>query len=176
MQVDSSVASQYQYTMKFTNVDSQSYKVQCWPKSGPAGDLTGFFSVNASPVSFSIAAGATQHVAFEGGSIGACGFAPGSSLPTTPWGEWAGTWVEYEFGSQDNSGWNGADCSSLVAVSAGLSTPGCQVCHGGTCSTINPDGSGTNAYIAGTAAADGLGLNIPQTSGNIELDVSVGYQ
>jgi hypothetical protein len=174
MTVPASVAGQYQYVSEFTNVDSQPYQVSCWNKIGPTGAIDGFFSVHTPPVSFNLAPGATQHVAFESNTQGSCGFAPGNSLPTTSFGEWAGTWVEVDFGSQPNNGWSGADCSSLVAQSAGMNVPGCQVCASGTCSTINPGGSGTNAYVAGTANDDGLGLNLAPAN-NIMLKVSVGY-
>jgi hypothetical protein len=174
MTVDASVAGSYNYVSKFTNVDSQSYTVKCMPKIGPDGGMSGTFSANTPPVSFSLAAGATQYVAFDSNSQGACIWAPGGSIPTTSFGQWAGVWKEFDFGSGPNGGWCGADCSALVSISQGMNVPGCKVCFNGDCSTINPGGSGTNAYTAGTAAANGLGLNIPP--GKVVLDVSVGYQ
>jgi hypothetical protein len=100
-------------------------------------------------------------------------WAPGTSVPKTSYGQYAGVWFEFDFGNPSNGGWSGADCSSLVASSAGMPVPGCQVCCGGVCSTINPGGSGTNAFLAGMEAVDGLGCNLPP--GSQHLQANVGF-
>lgn len=172
MLIDSDIADLYDYTTTYTNVADDDYHVVCWNKIGPTGEIDGFFGYTA--VDFTLSAGESQVVAFEANSQGACGFAEGSTLPTTEYGEWAGTWVEFDFADSANDDWSGADCSSLVAQAAGLTVYGCQVCYDGTCSTIDAGGSdSTNAYVEGLAEADGLGLNI--AAGNVALTVSVGY-
>ncbi|KAH8905764.1 hypothetical protein BR93DRAFT_699576 [Coniochaeta sp. PMI_546] len=171
MTVDNSIASKYDYTSVYTNVASESYEVVCGLKIGPTGLIDGFFH---SVLTFTLAPGESKTVAYEEDTQGFCAFAPGS-VPKTTWGEWAGSWVEVDFASARNNKWSGADCSSLVAASQGLSVPGCQVCDAAdnTCSTIYPDGTGVNSFIAGTAELDGLGIN--KAPGPLKLNVKVGY-
>lgn len=173
MVVDNSVADQYEYTAQFTNVDTQEYEVVGGLKIGPTGEVNGFFT---SVLNFNLSPGETVTIAYEANTQGFAAFAPGS-VPKTSYGEWAGTWVEVDFADSANSGWSGADCSSLVSASAGLSIPGCQVCDASdssSCSTIYEGGQGVNAFVAGTANDDGLGIN--KTPGPLKLDVKVGYQ
>lgn len=169
MTIDSSIAHLYDYTQVFTNTASEEYEVVCFNKIGPTGAIDGFWH---SALTFRLAPHASQTVAFDKNSQGGCAFGP-NSVPKTSVGQFAGSWVEFDFGSDRNGGWSGADCSSLVAASAGLSIPGCQVCAGQTCSTIFPGGQGNNAFTAGTEALDGLGLNLP--AGPVSLNVKVGY-
>jgi hypothetical protein len=170
MTVDNSLSSQYQYTAVFTNGGADTYQVTCFNKIGPMGLINGFFGFSAT--TFNLAVGQSQTVAFDSNSQGACAFHPGG-LPKTVYGEWAGTWVEFDFGNESNNGWSGADCSSLVAQNAGLDVPGCKVCSSGTCSTIYPGGNGVNAYTAGMEALDGIGLNLGP--GKASLQVTVGF-
>lgn len=169
MPVDHSIAHKYKYTTVYTNVDDKEYEVICSLKIGPTGLIDGFWHA---PVSFKLAPGESQTVAYDENTQGFCAFAPGS-VPKTSFGEYAGSWVEYDFGSERNNKWSGADCSSLVAVSENMDIPGCQVCDSSVCSTIYPGGAGDNAFTAGTADKDGLGLNIP--AGPVQLNVKVGY-
>jgi hypothetical protein len=171
MAVDQSVAHKYKYTSVYTNVANEEYEVICSNKIGPTGLIDGFWH---SALSFTLAPGASKTVAFDDDTQGFCAFAP-HSVPKTSFGEYAGVWVEYDFGSKKNSGWSGADCSSLVAASQGMDVPGCQVCDepATTCSTIFPGGEGENAFIHGTAEKDGLGLNLG--AGPVNLQVKVGY-
>ncbi|KAK1763118.1 hypothetical protein QBC33DRAFT_249818 [Phialemonium atrogriseum] len=170
MLVDQSVADKYKYTSVYTNRGSQSHQVTCFNKIGPEGLINGFFGFSA--VTFNLAPGEQQVVAFDSNTQGACAFHAGS-LPKTNYGEWAGSWVEFDFENTSNGGWSGADCSSLVAQAAGLDVPGCQVCSSGTCSTIYPGGRADNAYIKGMEADDGVGLNI--APGTARLSVTVGF-
>jgi hypothetical protein len=172
MTVDDSIASEYQYTTKFTNVDSEEYQVVCFNKIGPTGLIDGFWHAG---LTFTVAAGESQDVAFDSNTQGGCAFAPGE-VPKTTWGEYAGTWIEFDFGSERNNYWSGADCSSLVAASEdGQPIYGCNLCteDKSTCSTIYPGGAGVNSFIAGTAALDGLGLNLP--AGDVHLTVEIGH-
>jgi len=171
MTVDESIADSYQYTTKFTNVDSEEYQVVCFNKIGPTGLIDGFWHAG---LTFTVAPGASQVVAVDENSQGGCAFGP-KAVPKTSWGEYAGTWIEFDFGSERNNLWSGADCSSLVAASEpGQPIYGCNLCtaDGTTCSTIYPGGAGVNAFVAGTAAEDGLGLNIP--AGDVHLTVEIG--
>ncbi|KAL1878135.1 hypothetical protein VTK73DRAFT_8015 [Phialemonium thermophilum] len=169
MLIDDDIADQYKYTSVYTNAGSEEHQVVCFNKIGPTGLIDGFFH---SAVTFSLAPGQSQTIAFDDNSQGACAFAPGE-VEKTSFGEYAGSWVEFDFGNESNGAWSGADCSALVAMSAGLSVPGCQVCHDGTCSTIYPGGRAVNAYIKGMEAVDGTGLNI--SPGQVQLQVKVGY-
>lgn len=171
MLVDNSVADKYDYTSVYTNVANEAYEVVCGLKIGRTGLVNGFFD---SVLTFTLAPGEAQTVAYEADTQGFCAFGPGS-VPKTNYGEWAGSWVEVDFASSRNNLWSGADCSSLVAASAGLSVPGCQVCDASdnTCSTIYPDGTGVNSFVAGTANDDGLGIN--KAPGPLKLNVKVGY-
>lgn len=170
MLVDDSVADQYTYTSVFTNHGSTGYQVTCFNKIGPEGLINGFFGFSAA--TFTLSPGNSQTVAFDKNTQGACAFAP-NSLPKTSFGEWAGTWLEFDFENTSNQNWSGADCSSLVAQSAGMDVPGCQVCHDSVCSTIYPGGKADNAYVKGMEADDGVGLNI--APGKVQLAVKVGY-
>lgn len=172
MVVDNSFESSYDYTAQFTNVDTETYEVVGGLKIGPTGEVNGFFD---SVLTFNLAPGETKTIAYEANTQGWVAFAP-NSVPKTSYGEWAGVWVEVDFADSNNSGWSGADCSSLVAASQDMSVPGCQVCDPttNTCSTIYQGGSGVNAFIAGTANDDGLGIN--KAPGPLHLAVKVGYQ
>ena len=162
--------SGFDYTAEFSNAGGDQACV-CWNKIGPTGGINGFFSGNEA-TSFTLPAGGTKYLAAEANSQGGCSCFP-NAMSMTSFGQFAGTWFEFDFGNDSNGGWSGADASCLVAAQYDLTIPGLQVCGAGTCSTINPGGSGTNAFVAGTAAQDGLGLNIPP--GSIALTVKVGY-
>jgi hypothetical protein len=172
MTIDESIASLYNYTIAFTNKATSAYYVQCFNKIGTDNLIDGFFKGKGETVGFSLAGGATQYVAFESNTQGACAVAEGTSVPTTSYGEYAGSWVEFDFDNESNSGWSGLDASILVAVSEALSVFPISVVADGQTSTINSDGTGTNAFIAGTAAEDGLGANIQ--GGNVHATVTVG--
>lgn len=170
MTIDASIADKYDYTAVYTNVGDAPIAVVCFNKIGPDGaSINGFFY---SGLTFTLAPHTTQVLAFDDNTQGGCAHAP-HSVPQTSYGEHAGVWVEFDFGSTRNGGWSGADCSSLVAESEGLPVPGCEVCHEGTCSTIYPGGAGKNAFIKGTAEMDGLGINAP--AGPVKLEVKVGF-
>ncbi|KAL6910294.1 hypothetical protein GGI43DRAFT_389827 [Trichoderma evansii] len=173
MAVQSKFASQYQYTAAFNNAGGDS-QCKCWNKIGPDGGINGFFNGNEA-LTFSLPAGGSQTIAFDGNSQGACACGEGS-LPLTSIGEFAATWFEFDFGNLSNGGWSGYDASCLVSAAANLPIPGLKVClaSGSTCSTIYPGGKGDNAFVAGTAAMDGIGGNL--TPGDQSLVVTVNYQ
>lgn len=175
MAVESKFAKSYQYTMVFNNAGSDS-QCKCWNKIGKDGGINGFFNGNEA-LTFSLASGASQTVAVDGNSQIGCACGEGS-LPLTPIGQFASTWVEADFGNLSNQGWSGFDASSIVSAAAGMAIPGLKVCGTGAsaseCSTIFPGGKGDNAFVGGTEALDGLGGNLP--AGDQQLIVTVNYQ
>jgi hypothetical protein len=172
MVVDNSFVTKFDYTAQYTNVADEPYEVVLGLKIGREGKINGFWD---SVTSFKLQPGETKTVVHEADTQGFAAFAP-NSVPKTSWGQWAGVWVEFDFASGRNNKWSGADCSSLVAASQpGLAVPGCMVCDAddaSTCSKIFPGGAGVNAFIAGTAELDGLGIN--KAPGPLHLKVAVG--
>lgn len=171
MLVKSNIVDQYDYSIQFTNAGADS-TCACWNKIGPDGGINGFFSNNQA-INFKLPAGGVQNVVFDKNTQGGCACSVGGSVAVTSFGQFASTWVEFDFGNNSNGGWAGADASCLVSAKYGLNIPGMNVCHEGQCSTIHPGGQGTNAYLAGMEDADGVGLNI--NSQKVRLDVTVNY-
>lgn len=171
MVVDNDVADKYKYTTHFTNESDKDQKCVCFLKIGPDGGVNGFFNGNQA-LDFDLPAGGKKVVAADENTQGGCACGAGE-VPLTNHGQFASTWLEFDFGNESNKGWSGADASCLVSAALGLDIPGLNVCGHGTCSTINPGGTGTNAFLGGMEALDGLGLNIP--AGPATLDVTVGY-
>jgi len=173
IEISSDVIDQYDYVQKLTNRAKVSYEVRCGNKLGADKKVTGMFVVPGQKLlTFSLQPGETKSMAVQGDSQIICAFAP-SSVPTTTFGQYAGNWVEADFGNASNKKWSGADCSSLVAQHYNMNVPGCRVCGHNTCSTIWPGGKGENAYTKGMEALDGIGLNIPP--GKVVLEIDVGY-
>ena len=175
MTVPKSIADQYHNRMYYTNVADEAYQVVCANKMGADHGLNGMFKVATNKqLVFTLQPGETQVVVAAANTQGVCAFAP-EEVPTTTNGQFAGNWAEFDFENTSNSGWSGADCSSLVTQAAGMDVPGCQICgDDGTCSTILPGGKGTNAYTAGMEAEDGVGLNVKDGS-PVTLNIKVGY-
>ncbi|KAK5658963.1 hypothetical protein OQA88_1781 [Cercophora sp. LCS_1] len=173
IEIPNSIADLYDYTQVYKNVDKVSYEVRCANKLGANKELTGMFEVpGQNHLVFSLAPGETKTIAVQGDSQIICAFAPGS-VPKTPFGQYAGNWVESDYGNASNGAWSGADCSSLVAQHYDMHVPGCRVCEGGVCSTILEGGHGDNAYTKGMEELDGIGLNI--VPGKVKMIVDVGY-
>ncbi|KAK3393310.1 hypothetical protein B0H63DRAFT_15416 [Podospora didyma] len=172
MLVDNTAAKFYDYVQTYTNVAGTSYEVICSNKMGPTGENTGSFKVaSQTPLTFTLAPGETKTIVTEANTQGVCAFAPGS-VPTTPYGQYAGNWIEFDTANQSNGGWSGADVSALVTQHYDMDVPGGSVCGHGTCSTIYPGGRGVNAYTKGMEEVDGVGLNIP--AGAVTLEIKVG--
>lgn len=171
MTIQSGVADKYKYVMEFHNQGSDS-TCACWNKIGKSGGINGFFKSNEA-LTFSLPAGATQFVAADSNSQGACGCSIGGSVGLTSFGQFAGTWAEFDFENQSNNGWSGADTSCLVAAKYGLTIPAMKICaaSGGKCSTIFSGGAGDNAYTQGTEDLDGIGLNL--APGPVHLKITV---
>jgi len=171
MVVDNDHADEYKYITTFTNESGEDQKCVCFNKIGPDGGVNGFFKGNQA-VDFTLPAGGKKVLAADENTQGGCACGTGS-VPLTSFGEFASTWLEFDFGNESNGGWSGADASCLVSAANGLDIPGLNVCGHGTCSTINPGGTGENAFLGGMEALDGLGLNLP--AGKVRLEVAVGY-
>lgn len=169
MTVDSDVADKYTYTTTFKNDHSEDKQCSCWNKIGPLGKIDGFFAKNI-PLHFTVSGKSSQVVAFDEDSQGGCACAS-KEVPTTAMGLVAGTWLEFDFGSERNGGWSGADASCLVSAKENLDIPGLRVCGHNTCSTINPGGTGENAYLGGMEAEDGIGLNINDKKVRLTVDI-----
>lgn len=172
MTVSSSVADKYDYTATFTNSVAKDQACVCWNKIGPDGGINGFWKGNQA-ISFTLPASGSQTVAFDSNTQGGCACSVGSEVATTFIGQFASTWLEVDFDNTSNGGWSGADASCLVSAAGSQSIPALKVCFDGTCSTINTGGTGTNAYLAGMEAADGVGLNI-NAGTKVALAVTVG--
>lgn len=173
MLIESSIADKYDYTITFENAADEEQSCVCWNKIGPSGLIDGFFKGNEA-LTFNLAAGGSQVLAVDSDSQGGCACAT-DSVPTVPaTGEFGSTWLEFDMANTSNNGWSGADASCIVAAAEGLTIPGLKVCGSGTCSTINPGGTGTNAFLGGSEAMDGIGLNLP--AGKVQLTATVGYQ
>lgn len=171
MAVDSSVADEYKYTATFKNAGSKAQQCVCFNKIGPDGGINGFWKGNQA-ITFNLAGKGSQVIAFDENSQGGCACGVGS-VPTTAIGQFASTWLEFDFGNESNKKWSGADASCLVSAAENLDIPGLQVCGHGTCSTIYPGGTGENAYLGGMEDLDGIGLNLP--AGKARLTVTVDY-
>lgn len=171
MMVDEGVADKYDYTASFENVSGEDQECACWLKIGPDGGINGFF-MNNQALDFSLPKGATKVLAMDENTQGGCACGSGK-VPTTPIGEFAATWAEFDAANESNKKWSGADASSIVSAAAGVDIPGMRICGHGTCSTIFPGGEGDNAFVGGTEEEDGIGLNI--APGNMRLTIEVGY-
>lgn len=173
MVVPNKIADKYTYIQRYTNVASEPYQVVCANKMGADGQLTGMFKVDGQQqLVFTLKPGETKMVAADVNTQGVCAFAP-NEVPRTKYGQFAGTWAEFDFSNESNGGWSGADCSSLVAQAYNMDVPGCRMSHGGVDSTILPGGKGDNAYTIGMEALDGIGLNI--VPGKTVIEVKVGF-
>ncbi|RSM12706.1 hypothetical protein CDV31_006173 [Fusarium ambrosium] len=171
MAVDSSVADKYKYTTTFKNANSKAQECVCFNKIGPDGGINGFWKGNQA-ITFTLPGKGSKVIAFDENSQGGCACGVGE-VPTTAIGQFASTWLEFDFGNDSNKEWSGADASCLVSAAENLDIPGLQVCGHGTCSTIYPGGTGENAYLGGMEDLDGIGLNLP--AGKVRLTVTVDY-
>ncbi|KAI6782754.1 Allergen Asp f-like protein [Emericellopsis cladophorae] len=173
MLVKSNVAKKYNYIAAIKNASDKQQECVAYLKIGPENnEINGFFKGKEAK-SFSIPAGVTQHLAVDENTQGGVICQVGG-IETTKWGEYASTWAEFDMANTSNDGWSGADASCLVASRYDMTIPGLQICGHDTCSTINPGGTGTNAFLKGMEAEDGWGLNIP--AGDVWLDITVGYE
>ncbi|KAK1977768.1 hypothetical protein LZ30DRAFT_246820 [Colletotrichum cereale] len=152
--VDDSILSLYDYTTTFTASDKD-YSCSCFNKIGPTGLIDGCWH---SALDFTVKQGQSKNVAFDADSQGSCACGAGKEVPKTFIGQFAGTWLEFDWGSTANSGNSGADASVLVAGSQSLPYVGMKVdANGKTCSWVKSDGSNQDAYMPGMEAADGVG-------------------
>lgn len=172
MVVKNSIASQYKYTATFNNDVAKDQACVCFNKIGPdRKSINGFWNGNEA-ISFTLPASGTKVVAFEANSQGGCACSVGSAVELTDIGQFASTWLEFDFGNTSNDDWSGADASCLVSAANSKYIPALKVCGSGTCSTIYSGGKGENAYLGGMEAEDGVGLNL--AAGKVRLTLTVG--
>ncbi|KAH8168533.1 allergen Asp F4-like protein [Sarocladium implicatum] len=172
MMVDEDVAEDYDHLTTFTNKASKTMECACFNKIGPTNnEVNGFFN-GKEALKFTIGAGEQKYLAIDDNSQGGCSCGVGE-VALTSFGEFADTWLEFDMKSAKNDDWSGADASCLVAAAEGMDILGMKVCGHDECSTINPGGTGTNAYLGGMEAEDGVGLNI--APGKVRLNVEIGY-
>ncbi|KAL6808944.1 hypothetical protein GGI42DRAFT_316810 [Trichoderma sp. SZMC 28013] len=174
MPVKSNLLDQYQYTVNFKNAGDDA-QCKCWLKIGADGLIDGFFNGHEA-LTFDLPAGGQQVLAVDTNTQFGC--ACGKNGPElTKIGQFASTWLEGDVGNLSNNAWSGFDVSSIVAAANGMDIPGMQACGTGeyedVCSTIWPGGKGDNAFVGGTEALDGLGLNIKP--GKTSVNVVVNY-
>jgi hypothetical protein len=155
MQIDASISGLYDYTAKFS-APTGAYTCVCFNKIGPSGLIDGFWN---SALQFTVAKGGSQWIAFDKNSQGGCACGPGSgAVPKTSWGQWAGTWLEFDWGNTSNGGNSGADASVLVAGAGGLPYYGMSVAaNGKMCSWVKSNGQNHEAYMPGDEDKDGVG-------------------
>jgi hypothetical protein len=155
MMVDGSVADKYDYSAKFTTTGS-TFTCACFNKIGPTGLIDGFWHT---AVSFTVNAGETKYMAFDTNSQGGCACGSGGTVPKTPLGQFAGVWLEFDWGNESNGGNSGADVSVLVAGASSMPFYGMAVTDplGKVCSSVESNGHNFAAYMPGDEALDGVG-------------------
>ncbi|KAI3533713.1 hypothetical protein CPAR01_13146 [Colletotrichum paranaense] len=152
--VNDASVSLYNYTTTFTASDAD-YSCSCFNKIGPKGLIDGCWFA---AITFTVKEGQSKNVAFDADSQGSCACGSGSTVPKTPIGQFAGTWLEFDWGSTPNGGNSGADASVLVAGSQSMAYFGMKVAaNGKTCSWVKSDGTNEGAYMPGMEAEDGVG-------------------
>ncbi|KAG0153408.1 hypothetical protein PDIDSM_5261 [Penicillium digitatum] len=172
--VSPSEAHNYKYVAEFTGPNEEPWTVVVWNKIGPDGKLTGWYGHSA--LSFTLAPGETQYVAFDEDS-GGVGAAPGDHLPTDQWGGYSCTWGEFGFGDGENNGWSGWDVSAIQAQIANQPGQGMSICRadGKGCSIITPDAKKVvDAYVKSKKHLDGIGGAV--SPGPVRLKVLLDYR
>lgn len=163
--VDSDVGPKYKYSVRFDNAGDNKQACVCWLKIGPDGKSVNGFFKGKEVLSFNIPPRGQQYLAIQEDSKGGCSCYK-DELPVTPFGQYAGTWLEFDMASKANGGCSGADASSLVAHQYGMTVQGLQVCEASnleedSCSIIYAGGKGNRlSYPGGTENADGLSVNL----------------
>ncbi|UNI20440.1 hypothetical protein JDV02_006527 [Purpureocillium takamizusanense] len=179
MLVSLDIMDKYDYRNTFVETQGKDQKCACWNKIGPEGLINGFFA-NANPnaLKFDLPANSKQGVVFDKNSQGACACGVGE-LTSTKNGMFGGTWFEFDFGNESNNEWSGGDASCLTAFDEKSPITAMTV-SGGPCdgsshteSIVNSDGTGSNAFLGGMNKMDGIGFNIPRTSGPICFKIKV---
>ncbi|ROT40415.1 hypothetical protein SODALDRAFT_338219 [Sodiomyces alkalinus F11] len=146
----------YKYVSKFVSTGGK-FACSCFNKVGPKGLLDGFWF---SAVDFSVSDPGRDDVymAFDTNSQGSCACAPGNVVDRTDLGQLAGTWFEWDWGSEPNGGNSGADVSVLVAGAMDMPYYGMSIAaNGKVCSWVKSDGSNEDAYMPGMEDLDGIG-------------------
>lgn len=169
MMVDDATGYDYSATMK--NKSGKPQKCVVWLKTGHDGKVDGFFKGNE-VLTFDLDVNGQKVLVAQADSQGGVACSP-DSIQMTPFGQFSATWLEFDFANTSNQQWSGADASCLVPAAYNQPIQAMSVCAAGkTCSVINNGGTGSNAYLAGMAALDGIGINLPP--GPAHFDVTIG--
>ncbi|KAH7303252.1 hypothetical protein B0I35DRAFT_485374 [Stachybotrys elegans] len=169
--IDAADVGNFDYTATLTNAGNVDQACVCFKTINANGQL-GFFQGNEEFEFVLTANGGAAAIAADADSLGGCTCGAGS-VPLTPFGAFASTFFEFRFANLERAGWSDAVASATVAGAAGFDFPGINVCAIGMCSTINSDGTGSNAYLPGYESEDRLGLNIAPRP--INFDVTIAY-
>lgn len=156
MEIDCGLVDVYDYTAKFESTDGD-YSCSAFNKIGPTGEINGFWH---SALDFTISKGTPKCIAFDKNSQGgiACGAGRGG-CPKTSLGQLAGTWLEFDAGSNRNADNSGSDVSVLVAGAYNMPYVGMSIKDplGRHCSWVKSNGDNHAAYMPGMEALDGVG-------------------
>lgn len=161
IKVSDAKADSFQYTNNFKNTGSSPVNVIVWNKSGPDGQAnSGQFSAPA--LSFELAPGASQYVAFDKNSqVAFCNF----SGKKTSYGANDCTFGEADFGNESNGGWSGYDVSSIQNTAGNDEALSISSTDGATSSNTG------NNYVSDKQAG-GIGGNL--APGNVRLTTVFG--
>ncbi|KAL2108437.1 hypothetical protein VUR80DRAFT_3802 [Thermomyces stellatus] len=162
MEIDCGTADLYDYTTEFSSTGDE-YSCSAFNKIGPEGRIDGFWH---SALDFSVK-GDKVCLAFDEDSQGGVACGAGADGPgKTESGQLAGTWFEFDLGSEKNGGQSGADVSTIVAdkselqevrdgiISMAIEAPGKGVCS--KLSLKNPSET-SDVYREGDEDKDGVG-------------------
>ncbi|KAF3386636.1 Allergen Asp f 4 [Penicillium rolfsii] len=174
IEVEESVANQYKHVIRFEGSDPEPWSVVFWNTYGPDNKMTGFWAPNKA-LSFTLDKGEVKYVAIDDNSQGGWAAAP-SDVPTTPLGQYAGSWGEFDMSSEKNDGFSGWDVSCIIAQLNNLEVPGQRICNhlGEDCSAIGKGVSSVlNAYTEHDQGNDHLAVS--QAAGPVRLVVQLDY-
>lgn len=174
IEVAESAASQYKHVLRFEGSESEPWSVVFWNTYGPDNKMTGFWAPNKA-LSFTLAPNEVKYVAIDDNSQGGWTAAPGD-IPTTNFGQYAGTWGEFDMSSEKNDGFSGWDVSCIIAELNNLEIQGMRICNhlGQDCSAIGKGLSSLiNAYTKNDQGNNHLA--VAQPSGPVRLVVQLDY-
>lgn len=163
----------YKHVVTIENTSGQTQHCAAFLKLSKEGEPNGFFNGNQ-VLNVEIPAGSSQYIAVDEDSQGGIACGPGSDIPVHE-GLFVGTWAEFDFSSVKNNGWSGADASCLTAVQTETPITPMSITSPNVAnivSSITAAGTGVNAFIGGTAAANGLGFNVPPGAFSLNVKLS----
>jgi hypothetical protein len=173
IEVEESVANQYQHVVRFEGSQTDDWTVVVWNKMGPSGLMDGFFHPNKA-LSFTLGPNDVKYIAIDTESTGGWAAWKGDETPLSAYGSYAATWGEFTV--RDAPNFTSWDVSCIQAQNAGKPIQGMQICQhdGSSCSSItNGMGAVTNAYTSAETDINGIGGNVMVEA--IRLVVNLGF-